>query len=132
MLFAGPRLSDRSHSGGHFPFIFAAVINIPPAHCRASATGGPRGFRFQNPLEAISSFITISHSLPLALGMHVARACSPRSDLGGGGKQGRLPDEDPDLLNLPPASDQPDARLFFFFVITRLLITVDDPQLKTR
>lgn len=71
--------SDRSHSGGHFSFIFAAVINILPAHCGAPATGGPRGFRFQNPLEAISSFITISHSLPLALGMHAhaAHACSP-------------------------------------------------------
>lgn len=52
------------HTAGSFSLIFAMVINIPFAHYQARALGD--GVRFQNPLEAISSFITVSLSLPLA------------------------------------------------------------------
>lgn len=48
------------HIAGSFSLIFAVVINIPFACCLGQALGA--GVRFQNPLEAISSFITISHS----------------------------------------------------------------------
>lgn len=50
------------HIAGSFSLIFAIVINIPSACCLVHTLGAR--VRFQNPLEAISSFITISHSLP--------------------------------------------------------------------
>lgn len=53
------------HIAGSFSLIFALVINIPFVWCLVYALGV--GVRFQNPLEAISSFITISHFLPLPL-----------------------------------------------------------------
>ena len=56
------------HVAGSFSLIFAIVINIPFVCCLGWALGA--GVRFQNPLEAISSFITISHSLPLLLATH--------------------------------------------------------------
>lgn len=56
------------HIAGSFSLIFALVINIPFVWCLVYALGV--GVRFQNPLEAISSFITISHFLPLPLVTH--------------------------------------------------------------
>lgn len=69
------------HTAGSFSIIFALVINIPFVRERDHALGD--GGRFQNPLEAISSFITISHPLPLALSIHSLRALTPQFDLRG-------------------------------------------------
>lgn len=63
------------HIAGSFSLIFAIVINIPFACCLAHSLGA--GVQFQNPLEAISSFITISHSLLFPLAVHTRAAWAP-------------------------------------------------------
>lgn len=98
-------LSNRSYSGVIFPYFRHShqySICVLPGPC----TGG-RGFRFQNPLEAISSFITISHSLPFAPSRltHAASACSPVWPRGPSSRKHRgLTELRPTTFNLPDKS----------------------------